>query len=527
MTDLARSFAARLGLVAAALLAASCGSAPPPPAPVPLPAPPAPTVVAVSAPPAREQPPGSGPMRALAFPAVVWSTLSTGLKVATIESHALPLVQIRVVFQAGRSAYSASPGLAQVTGQLLKDGGAGALSAREVMTRIEALGGTLSIDTGFDSTQLSLAVTKDRLGEALDLLGTIVREPLFAQAELAKLKKREIDRVSDAARSSGRWAASMVLWNDLFVLPTDHHPYATYDATPADIAKLTPQDCRTFYRTFLTPKNAFVVVAGDTTAEAVKAATEKAFGGFRGSDAPVIAFTDPVPPSGLSITVVDRPKSSQSDVYVAMLGPRRSDPAWPAMAVANQVLGGGVAGRLFLDVREKRSLAYQARSSLIELGHGPAVFLAYVGTQTARTGLATDAVLEHIHRLGSSTPSQDETDSAARYLADVFAIKLETIGALADELVKLKLLDLPDDYDDGYRNALRQVTPTAAGAVAGAHARGGHVVVVVAGDADQIAPMLSHFGEVKVVNPTKGFERVRTLPINASAPLEAPREAGQ
>jgi predicted Zn-dependent peptidase len=519
---------ARLGALGVLLLAAACTAAPPPPkAPAPPPPPPAPTAAPAPTAPAREEPPASGPARPLAFPKVAWSTLPTGLKVATIEGHALPLVQIRVVVQAGRSADGDHPGLAEVTGQLLKDGGAGAFGARELMTRIESLGGTLSIDTGFDSTVLSLAVTKDHLGEALDLLGTIVREPQLSQPELVKVKKRETDRVSDAARSSGRWSASMVLWRDLFVLPTDHHPYASYDATPADIAKITAQDCRTFHHKYFVPTNAFVVVAGDTDEAAVKAAAEKAFGGFRGGEAPVVSFTDPMPPSGLKITLVDRPKSSQSDVYVGMLGPHRDDKAWPAMAVANQVLGGGVAGRLFMDVREKRSLAYNARSSLVELAHGPSVLLAYVGTQTAKTGLATAAVLEHVARLGSSAPSQDETDTATRYLSDVFAIKLETIGAVADELVKLKLLGLPDDYDDGYRKELREVTPAAAGAIAGEHAREGHAIVVVAGDADKIGPMLSHFGEVKVVDPTKGFERERTIPMNAGAPLEAPREAGQ
>jgi predicted Zn-dependent peptidase len=475
----------------------------------------------------REQPPASGPQRELAFPKVAWATLPTGLKVATVEAHALPLVQIRVVVQAGRSADGSMPGLAQVTGQLLKDGGAGALPARELLSRVESLGGTLSIDTGFDSTTLSIAVTKDHLGEALDLLGAMVREPLFPQNELAKLKKRESDRVADAARSSGRWAASMVLWRDLFVLPTDHHPYATYDATPQEIARITPQDCRTFHKRHIVPKNTFVVVAGDTTPDAVKAATERAFGKFVGGDAPAVSFTDPVPPPSLKITVVDRPKSSQSDIYVGVLGPQRADKAWPAMAVANQILGGGVAGRLFMDVREKRSLAYQARSSLVELGHGPSVMLAYVGTQTAKTGLATQAVLEHVAKLGTTAPTDDETATATRYLSDVFAIKLETIGAVADELVKLKLLGLPDDYDDGYRKELREVGAAAAGKIASEHVREGHAILVVAGDADRVAPMLSHFGEVKVVDPTKGFERLRTIPMDASAPLEAPREAGQ
>ena len=62
---------------------------------------------------------------------------------------------------------------------------------------------------------------------------------------------------------------------------------------------------------------------------------------------------------------------------------------------------------------------------------------------------------------------------------------------------------------------------------AGELLRTGHAVVVVAGDAEKIGPMLSHFGEVKVVDPTHAFDRERSIPMNADAPLEAPGEKGK
>ncbi len=477
--------------------------------------------------PAREAPPASGPAREFRFPRVTWAELPSGLKVASVESRALPIVQIRVVVLAGKAADGEKPGLARMTGELLKDGGAGPMSSREVLTRIESLGADLSVETGFDKTVLGLAVTKDHLGEAMALLGTMVSAPQMSPVEFGKLKKREIDRAADDARTSGRWGASMMLWRDLFTLPADRHPYATYDATPADLERVGAADCRAFHQRWYVPKNTFVVVAGDTTPDAARAAVEKAFAGYRGGEPPTISFTDPNPPSSLKITVVDRPKSSQSDIFVGTLGPERTDASWPNVAVANQVLGGGVSGRLFADVREKQSLAYRTGSSLIELAHGPAPLVAYAGTQTAKTGLALKALLDNLESIGKSAPSPGEVDTATRYLSDVFAIKIETIGAVADELVHLKTVGLPDDYDDGYRKELREVTPDAAGKAAAAHVRDGHAIVVVAGDADLIGPMLSHFGEVKVVDPTRGFERERTIAYRPEAPLELPRVAGQ
>jgi zinc protease len=508
--------------VALLALAMGCGGAAPPPRPIepaPIPVPsttPRSTEKVVE----KEPPPESGPARAFRAPTPVWSDLPNGLKVATVPNHALPLVQIRAVVLGGKAADGERPGAAALTGVLLKDGGAGGMTSRELVTRIASLGANLSIDTNFDSTVLSLAVTRDHLDEAFDLLGTIVQKPQWRTGEFDKLKKREIDRVADLGRTSGQWAASMVLHRDLFSLPAEQHPYAAYDATPADIARITVNDCRALHRRLFVPKNTFIVVAGDTSPEAVQAATAKAFGSYRGAEPSVISFTDPMPPQALKITIVDRPKSSQSDVFVGTLGPERADKDWAAFAVANQVLGGNASGRLFLDIREKQSLAYRARSSLVELGHSPSLLIAYAGTQTAKTGLALKALLSNMERIGQTAAEEEEVEGAKRYLSDVFAIRLETIGAVANEVVRLRVLGLPDDYNDAYRKELGEVTPALGLKAAGESLRSGHMVVVAAWDAQAIGGMLSHFGEVKVVDPTRGFERVRTIPMNGEAPLE-------
>ena len=529
--------AAALALLHAMALGACTRPVPPakPPANVAAPPPPpTPTATATAttpapkAEPSRQAPPEPLATRDYRFPTVAWNTLESGLPVATIESHALPIVQIRFVVRAGRSADGATPAIASLTADLLKDGGAANLSSKELLSAVESLGASLSVETGFDKTVVGLAVTKDRLAEALTLLSSVVAAPRMDASEFAKLKKREMDRVADAARTSGSWAAAMVLYRDLFgTKGTTRHPYATVDATPKELEAITLDACRAFHRRLYVPKNAFLVIAGDVNASEVQSAAAHAFGRFTGAEPQATSFAEPTPPSALRITVVDRPKSSQSDVFVGTLGPRRSDPAWASFAVANQILGGGVSGRLFLDVRERQSLAYNTRSTLRELAYGPAPIVAYAGTQTAETGLAVKALLEHLDRLATTAPTDVEVRSASRYLADVFAIRLETLGALADELVSLHTLGLPDDYDDGYRKELGRVAAADVARTASANVRLANAAVVVAGDAAIVAPMLSHFGDVHVLDPVKDFAEVRILPKNGEAPLQAPRSEGR
>ena len=90
------------------------------------------------------------------------------------------------------------------------------------------------------------------------------------------------------------------------------------------------------------------------------------------------------------------------------------------------------AGRLFLDVREQRSLAYSAVSRVTELAHGDQPLVVYVGTQTPKTTQAVEGALEDMERMTTQPPEASETESARRFLSDVFAIRMETIGSIAN-----------------------------------------------------------------------------------------------
>jgi predicted Zn-dependent peptidase len=468
----------------------------------------------------REAPPPSGPAKPYRFPKAVWAELPTGLRVGTAVSKALPVVQIRVVVTAGSAADGEKTGIAALTAQLLKEGGAGSLSGRDLATRLAALGAELSVDVGPDSTTLGLAVTRDHLDEALALLGAVVQRPQLSAAEFGKLKKRQVSALVDAARARGDWGAQVMLHRDLFAMPSEHHPYASWSPTPAELSRLTVADCQAFHRRFYGPRSTFVVVAGDTTPEAARDAVSKAFKAAAGAEAPVISFADPMPHEGLKITLVDRPGSARSDVYVGLLGPERGDKGWAAFAVASQILGGGVTGRLSADLSKKAASGDTARATITELAHGPSVLTVYAGSPTAKTGLALAGLLDHLARLSETAPGDAEVEVAARALGDGLAVKLDTVGAVADALVRLRVLALPDDHGDTLRKEVAQITPALALKAAGDHLHGGPEIVVVAGDAAVIGPMLSHFAEVKVVDPTRDFARVRSIPRDPDALLD-------
>jgi predicted Zn-dependent peptidase len=171
-------------------------------------------------------------------------------------------------------------------------------------------------------------------------------------------------------------------------------------------------------------------------------------------------------------------------------------------------------------VREQRSLAYSTRSQILELGHGKQPVFAYAGTATKKTALAVAGLIENLDKIAQGPVEPTETQTASRYLSDIFAIRLESIGSIADLIAVEDTLALPDGYWDAYRAAVREVTPARAEAAAKKIFAGTTKLIVVAGDASVIGKPLSHFGEVVVLDPEKEFATLSTIPADPNAALE-------
>jgi len=505
----------------------SCGllacSAAPPPAPVP-PQPEPSYAVPVPPPAPAKDPlsiaPASGITPTANFPSIARRTLASGLEIAVISRKVLPIVELRLLFHSGMASDGSKPGVAAVAGELTKVGGAGPWNTEALLEHAESLGADLNVLTDRDSTRVSLAVTTGDLDPALDILAAVAMKPRFDAKEFGKLRTREVEDARAAAKSSAAYAASMILYRELFEVPTAIHPYSRYRALPDELGKLTLADCKAWHKQHMTPKNAVLIATGDVDIDSFAKTVERAFNGWQGEKPEQPRFSEPMPDPERHLYLVDRPGSGQAQVMVGRLGPERQAEVWPSLAVLNQVLGGGVAGRLFLDVREKRSLAYSTGSGFDEVAHGPVPIVLSAGTQTNKAPQAVQALLDNLQRMGQSPPTPAEIEMASRYLADSFLFKTETVGALADMTAKLSVLSLPDSYYDDYRKAVRSTDGPTAVAKAGKFFSTDHVVIVVAGDAEKLAQRLTHFSKVIIVDPQKAFAPGRMLAANPSQGLD-------
>jgi len=508
--------AIRSGLLLAPLLALqlavpSCASSPPP-APVSAPGPDRTTVSVEKNGLPKQQPPAAGPRKDVHFPPIVRTQLADGLELDVVELHTLPVVNVRLVVRSGGATDPAEmPGLAQLTAAMLKEGTTRKSSAR-LAEAVDFLGANLSVGSDEDTLSVSMQALGEHLPDALELVAEVATKPIFPEEELKKLKTRELARL-ELQSQSPHFLANRELSKALY----GEHPYNHIDTTKAVVKKLKRTDLATWHRRHVSPNNAFLVVVGDVSAAQVQQLAEHAFATWKAQPVPAEAPKAPPVRQGRSVVLVDRPKSVQSVIYFANLALTRNDPDFIPLSVANQVLGGSAAARLFMDLREKRSLTYGAYSDIdrrVQIGP----FLAYAAVRNEVTAEALRGFDEHLQRIVREPPGADELAAAKRYLIDRFPLRIETPDKIAGLVAELRTYGLPDDYWSTFEAKVDAVTPEQALAVAQKHIRPAESLLVVVGEAAAVRSGLDAYGTVTVVD-TDG--NLVVAPAAASAEAKA------
>lgn len=505
------NYGKNIGTLAGLCLALGCGGTPhkDPQNLVKKNVPPTSNVEATPAEP-KEPPPDSLPPKQSPMVAASWGELPNGLKFVSRRNRATPSVQLRIAVLAGSSTDGEFTGLSSFCSQSV-------ISSADpiVQGKLESLGANLDVNVDADRLVYRLSVVSSRAAEALELMAQLVTKPRFVEKELALTQKQRSEVAADNARSDGQWGIEMVLHRDLFELPTEHHPYASYDATVDDFAKIKPTACKDWHRKHFVPGNMLVAAAGDIESDKFKSMTEKSLGKMAKANIPSTSFVDPMPPSGMKITLVDRPGSSQSEIAIGTLGPKENDAMYPAFVVADQILAGSFTGRLALDLREGQGLAYRTGGFLTTHANGPSMYYLYAQTQNDTTGKTLAALLDHIQKFASEFPTESEIETASRFLVGDRAISRGHPRYAATELCNFWVYKQSDDSANELDKLIRKVNPAEARKAFAEYVREDHLIIAVAGDASSIGSALQVFGEVKVVDPNKNFARVKTLPPTA------------
>jgi predicted Zn-dependent peptidase len=377
-----------------------------------------------------------------------------------------------------------------------------------------------------------VSAMSEHLDEAMGIIAEMAMQPAFSESELRRLKRRELDRLALSSQQPG-YLVRRTFYRELY----GTHPYGHIDTTPEAVRQMSRSLLSTWHGAHVVPNNSFLVAVGDVTPERIQQAAERAFHGWRPRDVAAVQYPAPPERTTREVIVVDRPDSVQSVIYVGNLALARNDPDFIKLTVSNQVLGGSAASRLFMDLRERRSLTYGAYSDIEEMEQ-VAPFIATASVRNQVTEQAMAGFMEHLERIVREAPPQNELTDAKRYLSDSFPLAIETAGRVASMVELLRIFHLPDDYWGTYRTAIGQVTVEQAHQAAQHYIHPDRVLIVAVGRASDrtetdaqghqtvtpgIAEPLRRYGPVRVI-ATDGRELTRLPALAAPAPA-APAQA--
>ena len=445
--------------------------------------------------------PAVGQLTGLTFPAVERARLSNGIELVYAHRDAVPVTQAVISFDAGAAAdVPGKLGTQRLTMDMLEQGAAG-MDSIEIAMAEERLGAGIGSGSSSDRSSVSLTVPSANLAPAIGLWSDIVRNPTFADAEVARVKQQQLAAIAQELTNPNALANRAL--QPLLYGPA--HPYARIMGAgdPRAVAALTPADLRAWQQAWLRPDKAKIFVTSDRPLAEVKALLEARFGNWRPTGAAgVKSFTAPRPATP-RIVLIDRPDSPQSVILGAIpTGLKATDDLLP-LNTANDALGGDFLSRFNLDLRENRHWSYGAGGNF-QPGEHAAPYIIGAGVQANQTGPSVASLRADIAAYLGAQPMSDiefgrAIDGGIRELPGSF----ETSGDVLAAMQRNDLYRRPDDYYAHLTDRMRALTlPQLRTAIGGA-LDPSKVIWIVVGDAAKVKPQLDSLGlPVEVVSAT-------------------------
>jgi zinc protease len=435
------------------------------------------------------QTPAAQPPKALDLPPIERFKLKNGLEVLVIKSDRLPTVSMQLAIRAGRADEpKARLGVAAFTAQMLVLG-TKKKDALAIAKAIDFVGGSLSADASFEATLISCSVMSKDLPTCLSLVPEIVTQPAFAKTEMPKVREQLLTAVRARLDRADQLASEHfqnLLWGEEHV--------RGWVLSDASIAAISRDDLVAWHKTWFSPNNAMLAIAGDVDVAKLKKELEKAFGTWKATKTPPHPTYVTPKLDKVKIRLVDKPKQTQTHIRIGHYGITHTDPRFFESLVWNYVLGGGAfSSRLMKVVRSEGGKAYGA-SSTFDRNMDRGSFVAATFTRSAETVATVELILGELSKMQQSGPTEAEVSDAIANIAGSYALRYESASDVAGALLAAELHGFGEEYLENYAVRVGKVDVAAAKAAAAEILDSTAFVIVLVGDAAAIEPQLTKAG---------------------------------
>jgi len=388
---------------------------------------------------------------AAAQPSPLRERLPGGLTVLVRENVATPVVAAALFVRTGsRWETEDNAGISHLLQQVLLKGTT-TRTAIEIAETAESLGGGIGASADMDFSELRATALARNWKKMLELVADVALHPSLPAAEIEGERRAMLTALRN--RQDQPFSLAM---DTVTSRVYGEHPYGRpVLGRTAALERIDRAALLAWHERFYRAPRMILAISGDITAREVLAEVARLFAGAPSSD----AEPDPVLPAAAARadrTVLVRP-AAQAQVLVAFLAPPTAHPDYAAVKVLTTALGGGMAGRLFTEVRDKQGLAYSTGGAYPSRV-GPGVLYAQLGTAPANQARAEAAMLGELERIRRDPVSPAELARAKAYLLGQFALDRRTNARLTWYDGFFESLGVGPGFAERYARAVEAVT---------------------------------------------------------------------
>ena len=454
----------------------------------------------------RQAPPGPGETPAVVAPEIVEGTLSNGIEVVAVQTGDVPIATISMLMPGGSKTDPREfAGIAQMAAGLA-DKGIHGMDAVQIAARFESLGASFGGGAGSDGTTFSLTAPVANLDAAGELAASIIKGAIYPDEEFERERARAMDGLRVSMNEPGglsRMVARVAMYGDA--------PYGTQPGgTNETLSKITRDHLLEHRQRYFHPRRIKIVVSGGIDAETAMATAEAMFGDW---STPMLPGAIPEGSAGdaqpVRTIVIDMPDAGQASVIAAVRAPSRTDEDYFALELANSVLGGGSSGRLFEEIRTKRSLSYGAYSGFPDR-RDTSMLTASAQTKNDTADEVVQIFLDEFARLGSEPLTEDLLERRRLYLSGANARRLETSSGYNGTLATLLQQGLEPAEAMRFAERLDAVDADAANAAARDYVDPARATIVVVGNAAEFIEELQAIRDEVEIIPASALDLTRS-----------------
>ncbi len=400
--------------------------------------------------------------------------MANGLTVVAAEMPSRDSVSVGIWVKVGaRYERQKISGIAHFTEHLLFKG-TKTRTARKIKESIEGLGGVFNAFTGEESTCYFVKILKDHFELTFDVLADMIKNSLFRTQDIERERTvilEEIKMYQDLPQQFVQERMNQLLWPDQSL-------GRNVAGTLETVSGIKRADFLNFNRKFYHPANLLVTVCGDVPAEHVIEQAQKHFSGNRAGQPSRFSPAN----SSQSRPRLDffTKETEQTHVVIGFHGPARTNAEKYKIALLNIILGGNMSSRLFEEVREKRGLTYEIKSSLYFFQDAGG-FTISEGVEKKKLPLSIRVILNELRKIRNKSVGEQELRRAKDYYLGQLYLALEdTLDQMVWLGEKVMYLGEPPTREE-IREKIEAVTARDIQAVAGRYLKTNNLNLAVVG----------------------------------------------